>query len=87
MSLTQDGDDISGVVCGYNVGFRPSEAKVTGTYPNVAFDVPLVANCRFEGKFEEDREQIAGDCATGFLLRFERSATGRCESAPAASTP
>src|SRR5688572_15095696 len=63
MSLTQTGDSISGVVCVYNtLVLRPVEAPVTGDYPRIRFTDPAVAACEYDLKYEEDDDQIAGDC-------------------------
>jgi hypothetical protein len=85
MSLTQSGDSISGVACVYPLGgirpFPVRETAVTGDYPRIRFADPWVADCEYDMTFEEDREQIAGDCGGRRLVRFNRSDTGRCEGA------
>jgi hypothetical protein len=86
MSLTQTGDNISGVVCVYNTMFLPGsapvrEAPVTGDYPRLRFADPAVAACEYDLLFEEDDDQIAGDCGQRSLVRFSRGGSGRCESA------
>jgi hypothetical protein len=82
MSLTQTGSSISGVACVYAVDVisrTPQEVPVTGDYPIVRFTDPFVANCTYDATFEEDRDQIAGDCGDRSLVRFNREGSGRCE--------
>ena len=82
MSLTQTGDSISGVVCVYNtLVLRSVEAPVTGDYPRVHFTDPSVAACEYVLKFEEDEDEIAGDCGQRSLVRFSRGGSGKCEGA------
>lgn len=92
MSLTQTGDSISGVVCVYNTGSAlPGrlppvfEAPVTGDYPRVRFTDPVVAACEYDLEFEEDQDQIAGDCVRS-LVRFSRGGSGKCDAARGTAT-
>ena len=85
LSLTQSGDTITGVMCTRDATFLGMhDVPVTGEYPHVTFTVPR-SRATFSGKFEAERDQIAGDLvfAEGgpTPLRFNRSATGRCEGA------
>jgi hypothetical protein len=81
MSLMQTGDSISGVVCVYDtLVLRPIEASVTGDYPRVRFTDPFVAACEYDLEFEEDQDEIAGDCVRS-LVRFSRGGSGKCEAA------
>lgn len=81
LSLTQDGDAISGVACGSDSGFLLfADGLVSGDYPKVVFTDRRGAT--FSGKFEEDRDQIAGEYgASRIPLRFTRSDSGRCAGA------
>jgi hypothetical protein len=82
LSLNQQSDQISGVACGGSSfatappGFR--DAPVSGSYPNVRFTTP--SEFVFSGKFEADRNQIAGDLGPAATpLRFNRAeGDGRC---------
>ena len=86
LSLTQSGDTVSGVLCSSEAGFLLFEGvPVSGELPTVTFVVPQ-SGARFNGKFEEDRDQIAGDLRIGSgtghtSLRFVRSEGGRCAGA------
>jgi hypothetical protein len=84
LTLTQSGDDVSGVVCSSDGGFLLYEGvPVSGELPTVTFVAPFTGG-RFAGKFEEDRDQIAGDLAVGtghIPLRFVRSEGGKCAGA------
>jgi hypothetical protein len=85
LSLTQSGDEVSGVACSSESGFLLFEgARVSGELPTVTFVVPSTG-ARFAGKFEEDRDQIAGDLGFGsghIPLRFVRSEDGgKCAGA------
>lgn len=85
LSLTQDGDTVSGVACSGDAGFLLFEgAPVSGELPTVTFVVPT-GGARFAGTFEDQRDQIAGDLGSGsghISLRFVRSQTGgRCAGA------
>lgn len=85
LSLTQDGDMVSGVVCSGDAGFLLFEgAPVSGELPTVTFVVPT-GGARFRGKFEDERDQIAGDLGSGaghIPLRFVRlEGEGRCAGA------
>lgn len=84
LSLTQDGDTISGVACSGDAGFLLFEgAPVFGELPAVTFVVPATG-ARFAGRFEKERNQIAGDLEFGsghIPLRFVRSEGGRCAGA------
>jgi hypothetical protein len=81
LTLAQSGDDVSGVVCSGDGGFLLFEGvPVSGELPTVTFVAPF-AGGRFAGKFEEDRDHIAGDLGfgTGHIpLRFVRSEGGTC---------
>ena len=83
LSLSQSGDRVSGVVCSSDGGFLLFDrVPVSGELPTVMFAVP--SGSRFAGKFEEDRDQIAGDLGSGtghIPLRFVRSEGGRCAGA------
>ncbi len=53
---------------------------MSGELPDVTFVAPG-SGARFAGKFEEDRDQIAGDLGSGaghIPLRFTRTGEGRC---------
>lgn len=81
LSITQDGDTISGFACNTDAGFLLfRDAPVRGDYPKVSFTAPSGAT--FSGRFEDDRDQIAGDYKYGSshkALRFARSDSGgRC---------
>ena len=83
LSITQDGDTISGVACNTDSGFLLfRDAPVRGDYPDVSFTAPNGAT--FSGRFEDDRDQIAGDYGSSTshrALRFSRSdGTGQCAS-------
>lgn len=87
MSLTQNGDRISGTMCRQSgtppqgIVLRSRDVPVGGKYPNITF---TVTGESFSGKFEEDREQIAGNLtgpARGVPLRFFRADSGHCEGA------
>ena len=81
MSLTQTGNRIAGVACTYPLGVirpTPQEAQVTGWYPFVRFIDPVVSDCTINATFERDRDQIAGDCGSSRLVRFERAESGWC---------
>jgi hypothetical protein len=79
LSITQQGDLIEGVVCSMGsgiLGFK--DVPVTGPYPTVRFDL---GRRSFSGKFEADRDQIAGNLGNT-PLRFNRIQTdGRCSGA------
>jgi len=81
LSLTQSGDRVSGVLCSSEAGFLLYEGvPVSGELPTVTFVLPFTGS-RFDGKFEDDRDQIAGDLGSGpnhTSLRFVRSEGGRC---------
>ena len=81
MSLTETGNRISGVACTYPLGLSvfptPQEAQVTGWYPVVRFTDPVIRDCTYNARFEDD--QIAGDCGDRSLVRFIRGGSGRCE--------
>jgi hypothetical protein len=88
LSLTQQGDLIEGVVCSTVSGTLGSkDVAVSGRYPNVRFDLsgpvaiggePRFVVRAFSGKFEADRDQIAGNLEST-PLRFNRIDTdGRC---------
>jgi hypothetical protein len=89
MSLSQSGDVISGVMCRAGREFLVyTNIPVSGDYPHVTFTVTQFGVTRsFAGKFEEDREQIAGnfgipDDPRATPLRFNRTETGgHCEGA------
>ena len=90
MSLVQNADKISGVMCRADVdGVGYHDIPVAGDYPHVAFTVTFAGGGTqsFSGKYEDDRDQIAGNFGTvsapgvGIALRFVRSDEGRCESA------
>jgi len=51
---------------------------VEGVYPRITF---TGLNITFSGKFEADRDQIAGNYGS-LQLRFFRSAGGRCGGIP-----
>ena len=82
--LTQDDDTISGVVCSSDGGFLLFEGvRVSGKLPDVTFVAPG-SGVMFAGKFEDDRDQIAGDLGSGqshIPLRFTRTGDGRCTGA------
>ena len=87
MSLTQDGETIRGVMCrADNTFLTYRDITVVGDYPHVGFTVPGTT-ATFSGKFEADRDQIAGNLvafredSSPIQLRFTRSETGRCEGA------
>ena len=84
LSLTQSGDKVSGAMCASESGFLLFEGvPVSGELPTVTFTVPNIG-WRFDGTFEDDRDQIAGELGTGashFPLRFVRSEGGRCAGA------
>ena len=84
LSLTQDDDTISGVVCSSDGGFLLfAGVRVSGQLPDVTFVAPG-PNARFAGTFEDDRDQIAGDLGSGaghIPLRFRRTGDGRCGGA------
>lgn len=84
LTLTQSGDKVSGVMCSADGGFLLFEGvPVSGELPTVTFVAPFTGG-RFAGKFEENRDQIAGDLGfgTGHIpLRFVRSEGGRCAGA------
>ena len=84
LSLTQDDDTISGVVCSSDGGFLLFQGvRVSGELPDVTFVAPG-PNARFAGTFEDDRDQIAGDLGSGaghIPLRFNRTGDGRCGGA------
>lgn len=83
LSLTQSGDRVTGVVCGSDGGFLLFEGvPVSGELPEITFVVP--PGSRFAGKFEDGRDQIAGDLGFGsghIPLRFVRSDGGKCAGA------
>ena len=83
MSLTQVGDRISGTGCVYFVNpvTTPREFTVTGNYPVMHFDDPSAAACSHTSRYEEDRDQIAGDCEGRTLVRFSRGGSGVCAGA------
>lgn len=82
--LTQDGDAISGAACGTDSGFLLFQGvPVSGERPAVTFVEPA-SGARFTGKFEDGRDQIAGDLGSGsghIPLRFTRTGDGRCNGA------
>lgn len=84
LTLTQSGDKVSGVMCSSDGGFLLFEGvPVSGELPTVTFVAPFTG-ARFAGKFEDDRDQIAGDLGFGsghIPLRFVRSEGGRCAGA------
>jgi hypothetical protein len=92
LSLTQQGDVIEGVVCLMVSGvLGVKDVTVSGRYPNVRFDLSgpgVIAGVEpsfivrvFSGKFEADRDQIAGNLRDT-PLRFNRIGTdGRCSGA------
>jgi hypothetical protein len=91
LSLTQQGDLIEGVLCSSVSGILGyKDVAVTGRYPSVRFDLsgPVVISSEprfivrvFSGKFEADRDQIAGNLRD-LPLRFNRIGTeGRCSGA------
>ena len=91
LSLTQQGDLIEGVACSMISGtLGVKEVTVSGRYPTVRFDLtgpvsiggePRFVVNSFSGKFEADRDQIAGNLGST-PLRFNRISTdGRCSGA------
>ena len=84
MTLTQSGDRISGTVCAYALTYPAGpvrQATVSGDYPVIRFTDPMIAACEHEARFEEERDQIAGDCDERGLVRFTRGGGGRCAGA------
>lgn len=76
LTLTQSGDTISGVACHGDSGFLVfRDAPVGGDYPTIHFAAQSSGS--FVGKFEEDRDEIAGDLGH-IPLRFFRSESGTC---------
>lgn len=60
LSLTQDGDTISGVACRSYMGLLVfAGAPVNGDYPRIRFTSGF--NATFSARHEEDRDQIAGE--------------------------
>ena len=84
LSLTQNGDRVSGAVCSSDSGFLLFDGvPVSGELPAVTFVVPN-SGARFAGKFEDERDQIAGDLGLGadhIPLRFVRADDGKCTGA------
>jgi hypothetical protein len=85
MSLSQSGDVISGTACratsSQGQGNVLEDIPVAGDYPHITFRVTRNGVTQsFSGKFEEDRDQIAGDFGT-MPLRFGRASSGHCEGA------
>ena len=82
--LAQDDDTISGVACSTDGGFLLFQGvPVGGELPDVTFVEPGSGR-RFAGKFEDDRDEIAGDLGSGsghIPLRFTRTGDGRCAGA------
>lgn len=85
MTLSQDGASISGTVCTYPLGLIGAapvrEAGVAGEYPRLHFTDAFDATCKYDMLFEDDQDQIAGDCDGRRLVRFSRGGSGRCEGA------
>jgi hypothetical protein len=87
MSLTQNGKTITGVVCRADSSFLSyHDVPVAGESPHVTFtEINLFGGMQtFSGKFEDDRDQIAGNFADPrggpvTQLRFFRSQTGHCD--------
>jgi hypothetical protein len=89
--LTQSGNLIVGLACGgYSGGPPPSALAgviITSLYPNVRFvhrytvelpgREPTNVVIEFSGKFEADRDQIAGNYGST-PLRFNRFGEARC---------
>lgn len=82
MTLSQKDGAISGTVCAYAFGgpIAPAQERgVSGRYPKLQFLDPLGPACIFDATFEDDRDQISGDCRPGGeLVRFTRGGSGRC---------
>jgi hypothetical protein len=79
MSLTQTDDRIAGTVCAHHFGvLLAQEARVVGEYPRLSF---TFGDCEYDMRFEEDRDQIAGDCEGRRIVRFRRGESGSCASA------
>lgn len=79
--LIQTGDRISGVACSAEAGYLSfHDQTVGGEYPQITF---TALGGTFSGKFEADRDQIAGNYGAppSTPLRFVRSEGGRCEGA------
>jgi hypothetical protein len=81
MRLQQSDDTISGVAC-----LGSYSAPVSGDYPHVRFGSTNkfdTLNNAFDGKYEKDRDQIAGDWGTlaqHSSLRFSRGGRSSCTS-------
>jgi hypothetical protein len=82
MSLTQTNFEVRGDVCAYalNPAGPAHRATVMGEYPNLRITDPFNFNCVHEAEYEEDRDQIAGDCGS-VLVRFSRGGSGTCQGA------
>jgi hypothetical protein len=75
LAITENGDRISGVACSYSAGKTVfANVPVTGNRPDVWF---AVGASTFIGKYEEERDQIAGDFGR-LPLRFNRAEHGQC---------
>jgi hypothetical protein len=76
LAIIEDGDQISGVVCSFYVGpiLLFADVPVTGDRPDLWF---TRGSTMFTGKYEEERDQIAGNFGD-LPLRFTRAETGRC---------
>ncbi len=73
MSITQTEDNVSGLVCvGYSTMLVVKAMPVSGRLPSVTFGDPETG-VRFDGQYEEGRDQIAGDFSGVNPLRFNRS--------------
>jgi hypothetical protein len=84
MSLSQNGRRISGLVCAYHLGgpMAVRQAAVDGDYPRMRFTDPLVVgDCEYDMRFDDDQDQIAGDCGGRNLVRFSRGGSGTCQGA------
>jgi len=78
LHLSQSGDTIVGVTCVFNFAQQTPTIPVGGQYPHVRF---TYNNRTFDGKYEKDRDQIAGDVGTGldhFSVRFSRTDKSMC---------
>jgi hypothetical protein len=89
MQLEQGGDNISGVACFGSYSFPGAVGTprtVSGDYPHVRFGSTNrfdTVNNAFDGKYEKDRDQIAGDWGTlaqHTSLRFSRGGRSNCTS-------
>jgi len=77
LRLVQTGNTISGTACVGNFAQAVRDIPVTGQYPHVRFTATLA----FDGKYEKDRDQIAGEYGTPALhnpLRFNRTDGPAC---------